>query len=485
MLRKSLILAVLLVLGCCHLGAQTDLRKAFEEFTTNAMGRYAAFTDSANLAFAKALADNWARFELQDGQQRQKKPKPETLPVADKEQNQFRELTVSEIERSLEDPWSLETNSVGWLKQKASDDEDSAPVRFNFYGAPQTASIPWEYGTFHPKGISEKQVAAFWEQLSRYNYEPLLADASSYAKRNGWNGWVTLEWVQALSACIFPKDIHSEQSVFTVFLLNQMGLKTKIARADGRLVPLFASKQPVYARKFLVIGTYIFYLVEKDFPASEVFTYDVELDKAGHPLDLRIREPIKLGTADSFQPCHKESPLFQASFDLPVNEALMRFYSHYPQTNVTVYATARPEERFASALLPALKDCIQGPSELDAVQKILTFVQTDFQYRTDLEQFGFEKPFFFEENFLFEANDCEDRAAMFAYLVKELTTCKAVLLEYSDHVAAAVCFPTEIKGDFVKIHQDNYYICDPSYIGATPGMTIPHYKNQAVKVYVL
>ena len=443
--------------------------------------RHAAFTDTANALFAKAIAQNWSRYELSDGNLRQEKPKPGTLPVAEKAQTQFNLLPISETIEDNQQDELPETASVRWLPQKSS----SRTVRFTFYNADQVVSIPQEYGAFHPKGISEKEVAAFWEQLSRYNYQLILADCNQYIETCGYNDWAVQEWVQALSAAIFPHNIHSEQTIFTVFLQNQMGLKTKIARAEGRLVSLFSSKQTVYARKFLVIGTYPFYLAEKDFSASEVFTYDVELDKAGHPLDLRIREPIKLGTADSFRTCYKDSPFLQASFDLPVNEALMRLYSHYPQTTVTVYATARPEERFASALLPALKERIQGLSELDAVQIILTFVQTVFRYQTDLEQFGFEKPFFCEENFLFEANDCEDRATLFVFLVKELTECKVILLEYPDHVSAAVHFSKEIKGDYARINQENYYICDPSYIGAVPGMAIPQYKNKAAKVYIL
>ena len=58
-----------------------------------------------------------------------------------------------------------------------------------------------------------------------------------------------------------------------------------------------------------------------------------------------------------------------------------------------------------------------------------------------------------------------------------------LFLEYPDHVAAAVNLSNDIKGDYVKLDDGKYYICDPTYIGAGAGMTIPEYKNQSVKVW--
>lgn len=481
MLRRVLLSFVLATLGSLYLGAQNDFRKAFDDFTTNAMNRHAAFTDTANALFVKAIAQNWSRYELSDGNLRQEKPKPGTLPVAEKAQTQFNLLPISETIEDNQQDKLPETASVRWLPQKSS----SRTIRFTFYDAEQVVSIPQEYGSFHPKGISEKEVAAFWEQLSRYNYQLILADCNQYIETCGYNDWAVQEWVRALSAAIFPHNIHSEQTIFTVFLLNQMGLKTKIARADDRLIGLFSSRQSVYTRKFLQIDSYPFYVAENDFSASAVYTYNVDFAQSERPVDLRIQKPLRLGGTASYKTYKKDAPVLQTSMELPVNEALLRFYSHYPQTTVTVYATACPEERFASALLSGLKDCIRGMSDLEAVNKILTFAQTDFRYQTDIDQFGYEKPYFCEENFVYQANDCEDRAALFAYLVRSLVGCDVVLLEYPDHISTAVHLNGEVKGDRVRVKGRDFYVCDPSFIGSTLGMTIPKYKNQAVKVYVL
>lgn len=485
MLKKALISAFLLALGCLHLGAQGDYRKAFEEFTAQAKKSHAAFTDTANVLFAKAIGANWEKYDLSEANKSQVNPEPESLPVAEETQTLFKVVAVTEKVDTIPARWPLETESSLWKPVEQADRRNSRVVRFVFYDAEQLVTVPKEYGSFHPKGIKEDDVAAFWEELSRYDYKFILADCAKYAELHGYNDWAILEWVQALSAAVFPQNTNSESTIFTVFLLNQMGLMTKLARADNELISMFTAMQPVYARKFIVIDTYPFYLAEKNLSASEVFTYSTSFVKPAHPLDLRIHVAPAFGKPESFTTCQKYSSLFNTSFDIPLNRALMRFYGRYPQTAVNVYASAQPEVRFSNALKTALSEGIKSLPELDAVNMLLAFVQSDFKYQTDINQFGYEKPFFCEENFFFECNDCEDRATLFALLVRSLLRKKVVLLEYPDHISTAVQMPGELKGDHIRIGEDKYYVCDPSYIGATLGMTIPKYKNISVKVYAL
>ena len=484
-MTQRAVITFLLLLGCLHLGAQNDYRKAHEEFTRQVKHRHASFTDTVNVLFARSIGADWVKYDLSDGNARQVHPEPEALPVAEDSPSQVRVLSISEAVDTIPARWPLETDNAMLTPDVPADLNNSRVVRFVFYDAEQMVSVPKEYGTFHPKGISEADVAAFWTELSKYDYKYILADCAKYVELYGYNDWAILEWVQALSAVVLPQNIHSEQTVFSVFLLNQMGLMTKVARVGNLLISMFSSMQPVFARKFIVIDTYPFYLTEKTISASEVFTYKADFMKPSHPLDLRIHLAPSFGNSGSFKTCHKHSSLFNFSFDLPLNQALIQFYDSYPQTSINVYATARPEAHFSSALKVAMADRIKGLPERDAVNRLLAFVQTDFRYQADISQFGYEKPFFCEENFVYGSNDCEDRAALFVFLVRSLIGNKVVLLEYPDHVSTAVRLEGDIRGDHIRIGNDKYYVCDPSYIGATLGMTMTKYKNTSVKVYAL
>ena len=67
-------------------------------------------------------------------------------------------------------------------------------------------------------------------------------------------------------------------------------------------------------------------------------------------------------------------------------------------------------------------------------------MQTAFDYKTDGDQFGYEKPFFVDELFYYPYSDCEDRAVLYSYLVRTLMGLDVVLLEYPNHMATAVLF---------------------------------------------
>jgi len=86
---------------------------------------------------------------------------------------------------------------------------------------------------------------------------------------------------------------------------------------------------------------------------------------------------------------------------------------------------------------------------------LINFVQTAFDYKTDGDQFGYEKPFFVDELFYYPYSDCEDRAVLYSYLVRTLMGLDVVLLEYPNHMATAVCFDENIDGDYVTVGGKN------------------------------
>ena len=221
MIRNAIISLFFVTLGGVSLGAQNDYRKAFEEFTQNAKNRHSAFTDTANVVFAKAIGTDWMKYELSDGNKRQVNPEPDALPVAEETQTIFKVVSVTEAVDTIPTRWPLETDSALWIPSAPADRNNSKVVKFVFYDAEQIVSVPKEYGSFHPKGISESNVAAFWTELSKYDYKFILADCAKYVELYGYNDWAVLEWVRELSGAVFPRNIFSEQTIFTVFLLNQ------------------------------------------------------------------------------------------------------------------------------------------------------------------------------------------------------------------------------------------------------------------------
>lgn len=105
-----------------------------------------------------------------------------------------------------------------------------------------------------------------------------------------------------------------------------------------------------------------------------------------------------------------------------------------------------------------------------------------FPYKTDEAQFGIERTLFAEEMYYYPYSDCEDRSILFARLVKDLLGLDVVLLYYPAHIAAAVCFKGEVKGDYMQLGNKRYVICDATYIGAGVGEAMPDLKRTPAQV---
>ena len=150
-----------------------------------------------------------------------------------------------------------------------------------------------------------------------------------------------------------------------------------------------------------------------------------------------------------------------------------------------MYANTPMEKDITERLYPAMKEKLKGLGQLDAVNKILNWVQTAFIYEYDNKVWGGDRAFFSEESLYYPYCDCEDRSILFTRLVRDLLGLKCVLVYYPNHLASAVCFTENIKGDYITLDGNRYTVCDPTYIGAPVGLTMPDMDNKTASVILL
>ena len=165
----------------------------------------------------------------------------------------------------------------------------------------------------------------------------------------------------------------------------------------------------------------------------------------------------------------------QVQLKMAVNANLKAFYETYPLSNdFNVYSTAQFSEPNQTMIDECLRPMMRGKSQIEAANLLINLVQTGFEYKTDGDQFGRERPMFSEELFFYPYSDCEDRSALYALLVRELLDLDVVLIHYPGHLATAVCFTEPVKGGAsFEYKGKTYVICDPTYIGADIGLQMP------------
>lgn len=464
----------------------------FDDFKKQRSERFQIFKDSLNKEFSRMLEKRWIDYQVFVGKRRPLKPGPDQLPVApkdsaDKESFELPIHKVVPIEEEKND--SIEGNQEGVqnMQKKKQLSLQYKNVDVNFYMETIKFDFPMNYESLSLEDLSEQSVADFWAELAKCDYEESVCQLMKQKQEMCLNDWALYDLTKTMASEFFLNR-YAEQTVLTVFMLNQLGYEAKIGRVENQLVVLMPFQTVVYAVSYVLqedVPYYIFssYPQEpKDF--SVVTTYSVDFSSSNIPLDMNIYKPIRFAWHSSG--VSYSSDFWGNTVPFSINQNAMDFYKNYPQVDITLYANAEMSEEFQIWVDEQIKPCLDGLDEFDAVNLLLYFVQTEFEYMSDFDQFGYEKPFFCEENFYYAKNDCEDRAVLFSYLVRNLINAKIALLDYPDHIATAVHLDDDnIEGDYCMVGGQKYFVCDPTYIGATVGETMPKYRKIKADVLML
>lgn len=92
---------------------------------------------------------------------------------------------------------------------------------------------------------------------------------------------------------------------------------------------------------------------------------------------------------------------------------------------------------------------------------------------------------FAEESLYYPYCDCEDRSVLLSRIIRDVLKLKCLLIYYPGHLATAVKFNEDVNGDYISVDGNKYIVCDPTYIGAPVGVTMPEMKNSKVGVILL
>lgn len=501
----------------------------FAAFQQQSEQRFRNFQDSINRRFVKELARQWEEYELFQAKVRPQKPKPSApvfapkdttpktpteLPVGDIIQPSdttnpsiptqdaipsnpapapidIPEETTPETDSTPEPvPIAIpeESSPEEWLPNT----EQSYKVSIDFYQQPLTLSMPAAYTGVSMPDISEKSVADLWKQLSQCDVSDYVSQCRYFEQQYHYNDWAVYEMVCDFARSAFPKQ-YAVQTVFTVFLLNQLDIDAQVGRKINKLVVLLPSQTTIYAVPYIKHEDKFYYMFSL-YPAvdntqSSIYTYSVKYTDKARPVDLHISQPIRF----PFQPSDVSytTPYWSDEGENPIplktNQNILDFYTHYPQVDMTVYATAQMTQELMDWAERQIAPLLSEVTPDLAVMLLLDYIQHDFDYATDGQQFGYEKPFFCEENFYYAKNDCEDRAILLSYFVRNFVQADIVLLDYPDHIATAIAFPddSEIAGDYYLLNGRKYFVCDPTYIGAGIGESMPQYDNVKPDIIIL
>lgn len=488
------------------------MQEQFQQFKEQKHSEFEAFRDSVNREYAEFMSREWTEFKTEAAMPVPPSPEPPKPVVADPDKKPSVDqlafesakpqppvppqptplLPEPEIKPQPEikpepeikpQPDTKPQPDIKPTPDPKPQEKPTPAVSFDFYG--KQCSVQFDDAMrFSLKDNGEKSVANAWKRLSNQASIPTVNDCVNLRKSLRLSDWGYLRLVEKLSEAAFPGK-KDEATLLKMFLLTQSGYKVRIGNNGSRLIILIPSDDQIYNYSYVNVNRTKYYILDSNRGPSAIRIYDQEFPRE-QMFSLVLREQPALPTSASTKR-HLNSTYGQGiSTDVAVNKNLIAFYNEYPLSNrwdANVYASLSDSAK--AQLYPALRTAINGKSQLEAANILLRFVQTAFDYKTDEEQFGYERPLFADETLYYPYSDCEDRAILYSVLVRELLGLKTVLVHYPGHLATAVRFDADVNGDYFNLDGEKYVVCDPTYINSNVGMAMPSYKKAQAEIVKL
>jgi hypothetical protein len=457
----------------------------FQQWKQQEQQSFQEYKDKRDKEFTAFLKTQWTEMQMLKGIVRDPKPKPTVIPVA----KPVPSAPPSEPDNKTPAPVippvviTPQPEPLPEVAPPPVPAPDSAKkgkrVDLDYYGSKIHFYYDEKLHARFESPINADAVSRFWSVLSKADYDDLITQFEAQRSALQLNDWAYLILVNETAANIYPDSVNS-QALFTWFILAKAGYSARIAYNEDHVYLLVPSDQPMYSVPYFTFDQLRYYAVRfdgNDQKLGRVYTYDGQYPGTHKKLDMVLNRDMVITDKEGDRKLRFKYQGKEYAVDAPYSRQRINFLNTYPQLDLGLYFNSNVSAATASPLLIQLSGDMQGMSQTQAVDFLLRFVQTALSYETDEAQFGKENYLFPEETLYYPYSDCEDRAILFSWLVKNLLGVEVVGLDYPGHVATAVHMTDKINGDAIMFDGKRYLIADPTYIDASVGVTMPGFKG--------
>ncbi|WP_344849274.1 hypothetical protein [Pedobacter jeongneungensis] len=333
---------------------------------------------------------------------------------------------------------------------------------FNF-SADSTVNLPVS------KTANAAEVSKFYTMISSGNYTPLVISLKKYQEKYNLNDWIYYQLIRKTAELISPKaDNYFRYTLYKWFLLSKCGYDARLAVGNNQVIFYVRNEEDISDIPFFIIEGKKYMCLNyhdygKLFKQADVYKpVKISIPEAKNPFSYKVtRMP-------DFKPENYQEKDIEFSyrqkihhFKLKVNEDVQAIFKNYPIVDFESYFNIPLSRETYSSLIPTLKENLKHMDQKKGVDYLMRFTRYGFLYEDDDENFGKEKRFSPEQTLLSTYSDCDDRAALFFYLVKEIYNLPMIALLYPKHLTIAVQFDKPV-GEAITYKGKKYSYCEPT-----------------------
>ena len=497
----------------------TSFAQSFEDFKKQSLQEYYQykqkstvdfedFRKKANKEYAEYMRKTWDEFQSQPARPIPERPEPPTPVIKDPNTEPLKApqpLITPEPKSEPKPEPKLEPKPTPKPEPKPEPKLEPKPTpkpepkpepklepkptpkpepkpafSFDYYGTVCSVNLDNSY-RFKLSEVSNTAIADVWDIISSDKYFKLVEEVEELRNKLSLCDWGYVKLTEFVTQALFGASSVNEARILQAFILTQSGYKIRLAYCDNKVIVLLGSESTIYQYPIVSIDDTEYFALDTSLQGNNLYIHNREFPRERFcNLEKVILPKLKSNLSKARTLRTRKYP--NITFDIAVNKNLIDFYSDYPMIDWRYYVNTPLSDGTRNKLYNILRSAISSKSKTEAANILINFVQTAFEYKTDQEQFGIEKPLFAEETLFYPYSDCEDRAILFALLTKDLLGLDVILLHYPNHLATAVNFGHDIPGSYIDYNNKRYFVCDPTYIGASIGEAMPHLENSKITI---
>ncbi len=453
------------------------------------------YVEQRNREYAEYLKNEWERMQVFLGEKPEPGPKPDEIPpykpqeedAGKREERKAREETVIRTippSDARVSPREQFTEPVTIRPVDPAVPRVSQTLNIDFYGRTFTIDADRSFRGIRAYGTDEKNVADWFDKAANTSFTPTLINLLDVAEETGMNDWAMFMAARKLGDRLSNNNAVSSK-LYTWFLLLQAGYDIRLGRQDNDLVFLMPFAHTVYNTPRLTIDNKTWYLIDGN-SEQPVFTYQQTMPGAFRVFDMNFYKSPQFANRPTSKTLAINYHDQQHTLALQYDAVLVAMLAEQPQADMNVYLDADGSNLLVQSTQQVLEPILQPMSDIEKVSFLLHLSQTAFEYKTDPEQFGLQKYMVPDEVIHYTSSDCDDRAVLFGWLVRNYAGQKVAALLYPGHLASAVHFHNgNPPGDYVLIDGMEFVVADPTYINAPIGLTMPEFINVAPQGWIV
>lgn len=344
-------------------------------------------------------------------------------------------------------------------------------VHFDFFGTNIEMTVDESFMPEFPVNINTEQIRKFAQELHNSQFQSVVKALLFYKRNLHLDDWIYYQLVRRTAQEFSPKaENYYRYTLYKWFLLTQSGYQATLKWSGRKLLFYVMCEENIYnipyykkdGKQFVCLnyhdyGNHIDFTTE---PFEEVAlpSYSAET----RDFSYRVTKLPELRN-DAIEERDIQFNYYQENyrFTIRLNPDVRTIFANYPVVDYASSFTIPISHETYQSLIPLLKKNIEGMSQKGGVDYLMRFTRYAFIFKPDTKQFGEEKRLTPEQTLLYRESDCEDRAALFFYLVKEIFNLPMIVLEYPKHITIAVKFDKPV-GRPIIYQGERYSVCEPT-----------------------